>query len=186
MLSKNIKLLREEARLSKQELADKVNVSVDELITYEKAKAIPSKDLLEKMCVYLRISYEDIIERDLVNERNEAGKRMHQGANIKTYSWYYRTPQELIYYITYIILVGLGYYLLTLFTNYLYAYIIIGGIAGVYISTFIIRKKHLRFNVYYIFFIPIILSIIIIMGNILMIPFIFHAIYVLLIKHGRK
>ena len=60
MLGANIKLLREEARLTKEELAEKVNISVEELTNIEKGKIIPDNRLLKQMCVYLRISVEDI------------------------------------------------------------------------------------------------------------------------------
>ena len=76
MLGANIKLLREEARLTKEQLAEKVNISVEELTNIEKGKIIPDNRLLKQMCVYLRISVEDILERDIVEERNEAGRRM--------------------------------------------------------------------------------------------------------------
>ena len=111
MLGANIKLLREEARLTKEELAEKVNISVEELTNIEKGKIIPDNKLLKQMCVYLRISVEDILERDIVAERNDAGRRMKSSSVRKDYNWYLGDRKKLAMYISYLIVIPVTFIL---------------------------------------------------------------------------
>ena len=75
-INTNIKVLREEARLSVEEFAKKMNVSKETVVNWEKGKQDPTNEQIEQMCPILRIHLEDFLERDIQQERNDAGRRM--------------------------------------------------------------------------------------------------------------
>lgn len=75
-INTNIKVLREEARLSIEEFAEKMNVSKETVVNWEKGKQDPTNEQIEQMCPILRIHLEDFLERDIQQERNDAGRRM--------------------------------------------------------------------------------------------------------------
>ena len=75
-INTNIKVLREEARLSVEEFAEKMNVSKETVVNWEKGKQDPTNEQIEQMCPILRIHLEDFLERDIQQERNDAGRRM--------------------------------------------------------------------------------------------------------------
>lgn len=75
-INTNIKVLREEARLSVEEFAEKMNISKETVVNWEKGKQDPTNEQIEQMCPILRIHLEDFLERDIQQERNDAGRRM--------------------------------------------------------------------------------------------------------------
>lgn len=106
-LPSNIKVLREEARLSIEEFAKRANVSVETAIGWEKGTIkVYTKDLLV-ICPILRISEEDIKERNILKERQDAYERMKHGTSRKNFDWYYGDKKKVIYYLLPIILVPL-------------------------------------------------------------------------------
>ena len=68
-INTNIKVLREEARLSIEEFAEKMNVSKETVVNWEKGKQDPTNEQIEQMCPILRIHLEDFLERDIQQER---------------------------------------------------------------------------------------------------------------------
>jgi transcriptional regulator with XRE-family HTH domain len=107
-LASNIKILREEARLTIAEFAAKANVSVDTVIGWEKGTIkVYTKDLLV-ICPILRISEEDIRTRDIKSEREDAYKRMKSKGSRKNFDWYYGSTSKVIYYLLPIILIPLA------------------------------------------------------------------------------
>ena len=107
-LPSNIKVLREERRLSIEEFAALAGVSVDTVIGWEKGTIkVYTKDLIV-ICPILRISEEDIRERDIKQERLEAYDRMKHGSSRKNFDWYYGSKAKVIYYLLPIILIPLA------------------------------------------------------------------------------
>ena len=87
-INTNIKVLREEARLSIEEFAEKMNVSKETVVNWEKGKQDPTNEQIEQMCPILRIHLEDFLERDIQQERNDAGRRMKKSNTRMNYNWY--------------------------------------------------------------------------------------------------
>ena len=95
----NIKVLREEGRLSVEEFAQRANVSVETVIGWEKGTIkVYTKDLIV-ICPILKISEEDIRERDIYQERQDAYARMKHGNSRKSFDWYYGNKNKVIYYL---------------------------------------------------------------------------------------
>lgn len=104
-LPSNIKVLREEARLSVEEFAAKANVSVDTVLGWEKGTIkVYTKDLIV-ICPILKISEEDIRERDIKQERLDAYDRMKHGSSRSNFNWYYGSRAKVIYYLLPLILI---------------------------------------------------------------------------------
>ena len=207
MLGANIKLLREEARLTKEELAEKVNISVEELTNIEKGKIIPDNKLLKQMCVYLRISVEDILERDIVAERNDAGRRMKSSSVRKDYNWYLGDRKKLAMYISYLIVIPVTFILaLLLFSQtkeilvnelempvfqaniriFMWSYLITCLPAFVYVLLFIIKKYNITFRWWYLLILQFIFTIGMLLAAIALIPGIFYSMYQIFIKKGKN
>ena len=89
----NIRVLREEARLSQEEFAEQLNVDVQTVKLWEKGKIDPSDDEITKMCPILRIHKEDFLERDILAERTNANSKMKRGQHRSNYDWYYGKSQ---------------------------------------------------------------------------------------------
>lgn len=104
-ISTNIKVLRQEARLSYDELSEASGISVESLKLFEKGKLIPNEFEIRALCKPLRIHYEDIIERDILSERNEAGRRMRHSGERSNYNWYLGDRKVLGLYIGYVVAV---------------------------------------------------------------------------------
>ena len=107
-LPSNVKVLREEARLSVQEFAHLANVSAETVVGWEKGTIkVYTKDLIV-ICPILRISEEDIRERDIKQERLDAYDRMKHGNSRKNFDWYYGSKSKVIFYLLPIILIPLA------------------------------------------------------------------------------
>ena len=104
-LPSNIKVLREEARLSVEQFAEKVGVSVQTVLNWENgSQKVYTKDLLV-ICPILRISEEDILERNIKAEREDAYLRMKKGNTRKDFNWYYGNKNKVIFYLIPLILI---------------------------------------------------------------------------------
>lgn len=113
-LHTNIKVLREEARLTIADFASAMEVDLETAKRWEKGKVVPSNQEIQKMCPLLRISYEDMLERDILSERREAGSMMKKSHNRQTYNWYYGDTKKIAFYLVYLVLIPslvvLGYF----------------------------------------------------------------------------
>ena len=94
----NIRVLREEARLSQEEFAEQLNVDVQTVKLWEKGKIDPSDDEITKMCPILRIHKEDFLERDILAERTNANSKMKRGQHRSNYDWYYGNRLNMAFY----------------------------------------------------------------------------------------
>ncbi len=123
ILSKNLKLLRKESYLSFEEIVEKIGVTEDEFLKWEEEILEPNELQLEKICEVLKMPYEDIRERDLTIEREEALSQMKVGKIRKNYDWYFGSRTTKLFYIgyiTYFILGLVGVFLVWRFMQSLY------------------------------------------------------------------
>ncbi|MCB9352595.1 MAG: helix-turn-helix transcriptional regulator [Lewinellaceae bacterium] len=67
-LSKNIKHLRQEHRLTQEDLASQIDKSKGNISAYEKGKILPPVDVIIKFCEIFNVSLDDIIHKDLSKE----------------------------------------------------------------------------------------------------------------------
>lgn len=208
MLGDNIKLLREEARLSRAELAEKVGISEQVLTDIEKGLARPSDRLLEKMCVYLRISLEDIKTRDIVSERQEALKNMKKDKTRGDYNWYLGSKTKMAFYISYLIIIP-ATFLLTLFCFLLpqkevmmelfewteqqamlgcftYAYLFCAFPTLVYLIIFVFKNIKIRLQWWMIFLVQFIIGLAGAAAVIAVIPGIVYSLYQVIVKRGKN
>lgn len=111
ILSSNLKLLREESRLSIDELAYKVDVSASDIDAFEKGTKIPNAQTLVKLCEVLRVPYEDVMDRDLTEERKLATqemKKLYKQSSSGELDWYYGNKKDKLLFILYMIYFVLG------------------------------------------------------------------------------
>lgn len=202
----NIKVLREEARLTQQEFAEKINVSEETVVLWEKGKLDPTSEQIRKMCPILRIHEEDFLERDILAERTDAGNRMKKGKDRSSYNWYLGNRLSMAFYISYLIIipiVGLlvGFMVKAIleevikemsfpvnisFYAILYAIIAMGFVSAIYIYIFLFRRGILHFRWWYIFWISLISMISIFIGSIAT-PFLYgYAFYKGVIRKGKN
>ena len=209
-IATNIKVLREEARLSFDELSEITSIDVDKLKGFEKGKIIPSQKEVEILCKPLRIHYEDIIERDILSERNEAGKRMKKGPYRNNYNWYLGDRKVLGLYLSYFLVVILGLIGITLLSKFLgldlivrfneqgtiipttyfeafaTAYILMSYPAGVAFIVWLLIKLRYRFVWWHIFWLSIVITLIPVAGALSMLPGIGYSFYKSIIKKGKN
>lgn len=184
-ISTNIKVLRKEARLSFDELSEETGISVENLKLFEKGKLVPNEFEIRALCKPLRIHYEDIIERDIEAERNDAGRRMKHSTDRNNYNWYLGDRKIMGIYIGYIILVvatfigiaafskflNLSLFLkfdpetnqiipstVSLFEACLTSYFITSYISGIAFIVWLLIKIKYQFRLWHIFLISIISS----------------------------
>ena len=117
-ISTNIKVLRKEARLSFDELSEETGISVENLKLFEKGKLVPNEFEIRALCKPLRIHYEDIIERDILSERTDAGRRMRHSSDRNNYNWYLGDRKIMGIYIGYVVVVLLMFICFTLFSKF--------------------------------------------------------------------
>lgn len=67
-LSKNIKYLRQENRLTQDDIANKIGKSTGNVSAYEKGKTLPPVDVIIKLCEIFKVSLDDIVHKDLSKE----------------------------------------------------------------------------------------------------------------------
>ncbi len=214
-LPSNIKVLREEARLSVEEFAKKANVSVNTVIGWEKGTIkIYTRDLIV-ICPILKISEEDIRTRNIKQERLDAYSRMKHGNSRKNFDWYYGNSKKVVFYILPLILMPLAAligYLISLTQveyyqalndlwiqsgnssiNILYEYykIIYPVIAFCFVGiVFVIIELIIRFRQYfkiwYIFIAVSFSSVILPILGILSIPYFVYCIYQVFVLKGKN
>lgn len=206
--STNIRVLREEARLSKEEFAEKMDVSVETVNLWEKGKLEPTDKEIKKMCPILRIHVDDFLERDILSERNDAGKRMKKGSSRSDYNWYFGSKSQMAYYISYLVLVPvifISVFLLSKnalteiqqqypefittsikFQATLYASYVVGFISAIYIFVYLFRNRIIIFRWWYIFWVSAIITIATIIGMITTPVIYVFAIYKGIIRKGKN
>lgn len=207
-INTNIKVLREEARLSKEEFAEKMNVSVETVNLWEKGKLEPTDKEIEKMCPILRIHVEDFLERDILSERNDAGRRMKKGSSRSDYNWYFGSRSQMAYYVSYLVLVPVIFISIFLLSKNalteiqqqypefitgsinllasIYASFVVGFISAIYIFVYLFRSRIIVFRWWYIFWVSAIITIATIIGLITT-PIIYvYAFYKGIIRKGKN
>lgn len=214
-LPSNIKVLREERRLSIEEFAALAGVSVDTVIGWEKGTIkVYTKDLIV-ICPILRISEADIRERDIKKERLEAYDRMKHGSSRKNFDWYYGSKAKVIYYLLPIILIPLAAllgYLVSLqmadyyqelnklwaeagnsAPNYLYEYysivypIIAGcGCALIFMIIEVIKRFRQYLRWWYIMLAISFFSVLFVVGCVATIPFYIYCFYQVFVLKGKN
>ena len=178
-LASNIKILRKEARLTLEEFAEKAGVSVEIARRWEDGSLRPLTRELMVICPILHIHEDDILERDIVAEREEAGEKLKKSVDRENYNWYYGDKKEFTKHILYLTLLPLFGLLIFLVLRFLvkiptmeeqaeagftqlinpwFYYILIPlfymGIANlVYVLVNMIVKRMIRFRWWYIFWI---------------------------------
>lgn len=212
----NIKVLREEARLSQEEFAEKLGVSLETVKLWEKGKLDPTPSQITKMCPVLRIHEEDFLERDILQERNDAGARMKNGATRSDYNWYYGKKSTMAFYISYLVLIPvlmiITYFVVGSFMSNLVDIdsivstpedreIILQGIKGaqimamlivegfvsaVYAVCYYFKRGVIRFQYWYLFWITPIVTIGTIAGILATPVFYVYAIYKGIIMKGKN
>lgn len=212
-LASNIKVLRQEARLSIEEFAEKAGVSVDTVKAWENGTSKPyTKDLMI-ICPILRIHEDDILERDIASERMEATKRMKHSNVRSNYNWYYGSRRKIIFYLLPVIIIPvlflLTYLVVTSTSSFeeliafyesqkievnfmikyyyiVYPYIASGICASVFIIIELIKKFGRYFRVWYIYLIISFASVILAILLLMLIPYYIYCLYQLFIKRGKN
>ncbi len=210
----NIKVLRTESRLSQEEFAEKIGVDTQKVVLWEKGKLDPTSNEIKIMCPVLRIHEEDFLERDIMAERNEAGRRMKHSDDRKNYDWYYGSKTMMAFYISYLIIVpvvmALVYFLYqmqikdilipdvstpeniqeieALLNMYKWLYTLISGgiVTSVYVLIYLFKNRIIVFRYWYIFIIGTLISVLIIVCTMAMIGVYGFAFYKGVIKKGKN
>ena len=200
----NIRVLREEARLSQEEFADQLNVDVQTVKLWEKGKINPSDEQITKMCPILRIHKEDFLERDILAERTNANNKMKRGKHRSNYDWYYGNRLNMAFYVSYLIIIPIIMSITFIFVGnifdlsleqemierissckiiYQIVYMFLSGgfISSIYVLIYIFKKGILRFQWWFIFWISFAVSILTIICGILLLAF-----YKGVIKKGKN
>ncbi|MBS5852363.1 MAG: helix-turn-helix transcriptional regulator [Bacilli bacterium] len=205
----NIRVLREEARLSQEEFADQLNVDVQTVKLWEKGKINPSDEQITKMCPILRIHKEDFLERDILAERTNANNKMKRGKHRSNYDWYYGNRLNMAFYVSYLIIIPIIMSITFIFVGnifdlsleqemierissykiiYQIVYMFLSGgfISSIYVLIYIFKKGILRFQWWFIFWISFAVSILTIICGILLLALYGYAFYKGVIKKGKN
>ncbi len=213
ILSDNIKLLREEAYLSKEDIAYDMHIDKELVDSWENGTIVPDEDELSELCKLIHIHPEDILSRNLVEERGNADKAMRKNSR-KDFNWYYGSRSTwttfivmaivvpvvflLVYFIGKPILTPYVLYQLQeqtasflmrlLKTNYIliYSYAICSFICGVFMLVLYFKSHTFRFQWWYIFFIEFIIAIFVIGSLVLFIPCYIYILYQAIWKRGKN
>ncbi len=213
-LGSNIRLLREEARLTIEEFAEKAGVSVEVVKMWENGTLKPYTKELMVICPILRIHEEDILERNLVEERQSAYKKMKQGPNRKNFDWYYGSRSKFIFYLLAVILIplvglitglllynnaaieeakeiwneasnGEPNYLLE-YAHIIYAYVMAAICGGVFMIIDVVKRFRQYIRVWYIILAISFSSIIFTAIMLVLIPYYGYCLYQVCIKRGKN
>lgn len=202
-LGQNIKVLREEKELSTAELSSLVDIDEKELIDIEKGLVDVSEELLTKICSHINIAYDEIIKRDIYQERSNALKDM-KGKSRSSYNWYYGDNTRRLFLILGLIIIPISLvisyfifqriYILPLneisdieervlfearFFSFLAVSLIPAIITNIIFMSFeLFKYRGIRFNLYFLFFYTLIIILVIL----LIIPFYIYLFYQLLFK----
>lgn len=208
-INTNIKVLREEARLSVEEFAERMNVSKETVVNWEKGKQDPTNEQIEQMCPILRIHLEDFLERDIQQERNDAGRRMRKSNTRINYNWYLGDKKIMFFYISYLIIIPLVFFIGYLLSKSTYSefvnqitdeevleriklYYYLSGLAWVgvvtciYVLIYLFKKRIINFRWWYLTWITGILAVSVFLGSVAA-PFLYvYAFYKGIIKKGKN
>ena len=207
-INTNIKVLREEARLSQAEFAERIGETVETVVSWEKGKSTPSESQIKVMCPILRIHYEDFMERDIMAERRDAGRRMKKGNTRSDYNWYLGDKRVMLLYGTYLILIPLliaisylaskmmysafeDYYVTTSIITQeriwlMFSLISTGIVSGIYLLIYIIKYRIVQFQLYYIFWLST-LFVVFAIASIISVPVLYgYSFYKVIIKKGKN
>lgn len=210
----NIKVLREEARLTQEEFAERINVTVETVKLWEKGKLDPTSSEITRMCPILRIHEEDFLERDILQERNDAGARMKKSASRKDYNWYYGNRLTMTFFISYLIVIpvlmllanlGVGAFLDGTVDKSIYTpeeleivktgiksaqimamLIVEGFVSAIYAVCYFFKKGVIRFQYWYLFWLSPIVVIGTIAGILATPVFYVYAIYKGIVMKGKN
>ena len=209
-IATNIKVLRQEARLSFEDLSEITEISVDRLKQIEKGKIIPTEEEVELLCKPLRIHYEDIIERDILSERNEAGRKMKKSEYRGNYNWYLGDRKVFWIYFSYMLVVIIGLVLISIMSKllnldiiYIFdnngqllpttwleaiitSYALVSYVSGISFIIWLGIKLRYRFQWWHIFWISFVLSLVPVVGAITMLPSLGYSFYRSIIKRGKN
>ncbi len=206
-INTNIKVLREEARLSKEEFAEKMDINVETVILWEKGKLDPTEQEIKKMCPILRIHIDDFLERDILSERTDAGNRMKRSNTRSNYNWYLGNRLSMAFYISYLIIIPILFFLVFSIgkkyinnivveyeLNYdelkmlplLYAFIVGGFTSSIYIYIYLFKRNIIVFKVWYLLWISAIVPISIFVGAITLPIVYIYAFYKGIIRKGKN
>ena len=103
ILSENLKLLHQESGLSFEELSIRTGINESIIKAFENEQLEPNEYQLEILCRVLRFPYEDIYDRNLVEERKAATRKMRSNTTREQYNWYFGDRKVFWYYLSYII-----------------------------------------------------------------------------------
>lgn len=206
-LFSNIKQLRIEKRLSTKDLADLMNVDEAKVIAWEKNKAVPDTAQIKQMVNYLKISYVDMMTRDILAERVEAERKIKRSKDRANYNWYYGSRKRIILYLIYLTCVP-GIFLITAFlfgnmindrfqysflyatlgeaTKYVIAYSACSIISGVIITIRFFSRIHYHFQLWHLFWITTLFWLVFVVGLLATIPYYIYIVVMLIVKRGRN
>lgn len=105
--AKNLKVLRNEANLSFQELEELTGIDEEILREFELGHLNPSYSQLVTLCRVLKMPVEDIDTRNLEEERRNATIQM-KNTSRTNYNWYFGDRKRLMFLIGYIAYFFLG------------------------------------------------------------------------------
>lgn len=77
-----IKALREESKLSREELANKINITYSALSKYEVNKRFPDRDTLIKLANYFDVSIDYMLCRTNIKNSEDLPKEVKRVANL--------------------------------------------------------------------------------------------------------
>lgn len=202
----NIRQLREEKRLTQKSFSEMIDIPLEELQGIEKGTIIPNEILIKKMLPILRISYYDIMTRDILKERNETTVAMKKSSSRGSYDWYYGSRKKVLLDILYLVGVPLVFVLTFLllkpyqdyinsqseeiiFTDasrIIFAYLACSAISGVIFTINMAGKYHYHFQLWHLFWITTLFWLVLIAGAIITVPYYIYTIIMLIVKRGKN
>jgi len=205
-LSTNITQLRIEKRLTTKELAELSLIDESKIIAFEKGQLEPTKEEILKLIAILKISYYDMMTRDIQKERSEITIKMKKSKDRKKYDWFYGSKKKVALDIIYLISVPLVFLLayfavgsvrdaynefmeeevISSSSQTLMAYLICSIISGVIITINLAGRFHYQFQLWHLLWISALCWLVIVIGLIGTIPYYIYVIVNLIIKKGKN
>ncbi len=209
ILASNIRLLRKEAFLTTKQLAEELSVTEALIKDWEKGVSEPNDQQLIRLCKILKMPYEDIRDRDMETERNEALRAMKSSTTRRVYNWYFGEKKWTIFRFSYLAFFVIGVALVILLASWFTAKTDFSGlvgndliyarqttlivnlihcaspfcfISGAFMVIWLIIKEQINLRWWYLFLLPLISSMIQLAGTLLTIPFLIYTIICLVRK----
>ncbi len=202
----NIRQLREEKRLTQKSFSEMIDISLEELQEIEKGIIIPNEALVKKMIPILRISYYDMMTRDILKERNETTIAMKKSATRSSYDWYYGSRKKVLLDLLYLIGVPLvfiiAFFLLKPYQDFInsqneeiiftdtsrviFSYLACSAISGVIFTINMAGRYHYQFQLWHLLWITTLFWLVLIVGAIITIPYYIYKIITLIVKRGKN